>query len=98
MSLSFHWHCFLINSLPTPFSSGSHTISITIVSFPSIILSAYFYHVPYYSFAAIEGKRVGEQKADFLATFYDFGGIFGNNNNCFPFIPMYDSFFKNQYD
>jgi hypothetical protein len=28
-------------------------------------------------FTAIGGNKVGEQKADFLSTFYDVGGIFG---------------------
>ena len=37
----------------------------------------YMYMDMCFHFVAINDEKVGEQKADFMATFYDVGGILG---------------------
>jgi hypothetical protein len=46
--------------------------------FNKLVAYTFLFWLPFYIFYhPIDGKKVGEQKADLLSTFYDVGGIFG---------------------
>ena len=78
MSLNLPWLSFLQNLLHIHFSSGSHTISASIVS-EICRFSKDADLRPY--IIGISGSFVKDQKADIIAIAYDAGGIVGEPYN-----------------